>query len=43
MATVQLRVGFLTFVLSVPLLKRKVKRNPWYGIRIPEGFKSEEG
>ena len=28
--------------LSVPLIKRKIKRNPWYGIRIPEAFKSEE-
>lgn len=28
--------------LSVPLIKRKIKRNPWYGVRIPEAFKSEE-
>jgi uncharacterized membrane protein len=26
----------------LPLVKRKIKRNQWYGIRIPEAFKSEE-
>jgi len=28
--------------LSWPLVKRKIKRNQIYGIRIPEAFKSEE-
>jgi uncharacterized membrane protein len=28
--------------LSVPLVKRKIKRNQWYGVRSPEAFKSEE-
>jgi uncharacterized membrane protein len=41
-AVIHLIVGFLTIALSVPLTTRKVKMNPWYGIRIPEAFKSEE-
>jgi uncharacterized membrane protein len=28
--------------ISLPLVKRKIKRNRWYGIRILEAFKSEE-
>ena len=28
--------------VSLPLIKRKIKRNQWYGVRIPEAFKSEE-
>lgn len=28
--------------VSLPLVKRKIKRNRWYGIRIQEAFKSEE-
>ena len=35
-------VGLFTAALAVPLILRKVKMNPWYGIRIPEAFKSEE-
>ncbi len=35
-------VGLLVIALSVPLARNKVKMNPWYGIRIPEAFKSEE-
>ena len=28
--------------LSVPLIKRKIKMNYWYGVRVAEAFKSEE-
>jgi uncharacterized membrane protein len=28
--------------MSVPLILRKVKMNPWYGVRIPEALKSDE-
>ena len=28
--------------LSLPLVKRKIKRNQWYGVRTLEAFKSEE-
>src|SRR5215469_11199091 len=41
-AFIHVIVGFLVIALSVPLVKRKVKMNPWYGVRIPEAFKSEE-
>ncbi len=29
-------------VAAVPLILGKVKRNPWYGVRIPAAFESEE-
>ena len=29
-------------VLNVPLLYGKIKRNYWYGFRIPKSFESEE-
>jgi hypothetical protein len=41
-AIIHLIVGFVAIALSVPLVKRKAGMNPWYGIRIPEAFKSEE-
>ena len=41
-AIIHLIVGFLVIAVSVPLVKRKVGINPWYGIRIPEAFKSED-
>jgi uncharacterized membrane protein len=28
--------------VSLPLIQRKVKMNPWYGIRIPAAFESEQ-
>jgi hypothetical protein len=33
-------VALVAIGLSLPLLKRKVGPNPWYGVRIPESFKS---
>lgn len=37
-----LSVGLLTFLLSLPLVFRKVPMNPFYGIRIPAAFESNE-
>jgi uncharacterized membrane protein len=28
---------------AVPLIQRKVKMNPWYGVRLPATFASEKG
>ena len=39
---IHLFVGALTIVASIPLILRKVKMNPYYGVRIPEAFTSEE-
>ena len=41
-ALIHLLVAVLVIALSVPLIKRKVSRNPFYGIRTPEAFKSEQ-
>jgi len=35
-------VGVLTIVLCVPLVLGKIKPNPWYGIRFPASYQSEE-
>lgn len=35
-------VGLLITILCIPLVKRKIKMNGWYGMRIPKSFKSEE-
>ncbi|HTB81889.1 MAG TPA: SdpI family protein [Opitutaceae bacterium] len=34
--------GLVMIAVSLPLIKRKVKMNPWYGIRIPAAFESEQ-
>jgi len=34
--------GLLLIAVCVPLAKRKVKMNRWYGMRLPKAFKSEE-
>lgn len=34
--------GLLIIILCIPLVKRKIKMNRWYGMRIPKSFKSEE-
>ncbi|MFH1074862.1 MAG: SdpI family protein [Candidatus Firestonebacteria bacterium] len=39
---VNIFVGFLIIILCIPLVKRKIKMNRWYGMRIPKSFKSEE-
>jgi len=35
-------IGFLIILLCIPLVKRKIRMNRWYGMRIPKSFKSEE-
>ena len=37
-----LAVSTLFIALSIPLMKRKVKMNGWYGVRIPKAFESEK-
>ena len=32
----------LVMVASIPLVRGRVKMNPWYGVRIPAAFVSEE-
>jgi hypothetical protein len=41
-AIIHILAALLMIGLSLPLVKRKIKRNSWYGVRIPESFKSEE-
>jgi uncharacterized membrane protein len=41
-AILHIIVALVIIGFSLPLMKRKIKMNPWYGIRIAESFKSEE-
>jgi hypothetical protein len=41
-AIVTLFSGILIFVLSLPLISRKIPMNGGYGIRIPAAFESEQ-
>ncbi|HTQ29965.1 MAG TPA: SdpI family protein [Opitutaceae bacterium] len=41
-ALTHLLVGLMTVAVSLPLVKRKIKMNRWYGIRIPAAFESEQ-
>ncbi|MFA5187717.1 MAG: SdpI family protein [Patescibacteria group bacterium] len=34
--------GCVCIALGLPLMKRKIKMNRWYGVRIPKSFQSEE-
>lgn len=34
--------GIVCILVAIPLLKRKIKMNGWYGIRIPKSFASDE-
>lgn len=42
LALTHLVVASIIIVSAVPLIKRKVRMNPWYGVRIPAAFASEE-
>ena len=33
--------GFILTVLAIPLMRRKVKMNDWYGIRLPQTMDNE--
>ncbi len=35
-------VGILCIAISIPLIKRKIKINNWYGVRLPQTMKNEE-
>jgi hypothetical protein len=35
-------LGALSIGLAVPLIRRRIRPNAWYGIRIPAAFSSEE-
>ena len=35
-------LAVLFIAISIPLVKRKVRMNPWYGVRIPKAFESEK-
>ena len=37
-----LAVGLLLIGISIPLIKRSIQMNQYYGVRTPEAFKSEE-
>ena len=34
--------GLILIAVCLPLVKKKVKMNRWYGIRVPKAFRSEE-
>jgi hypothetical protein len=42
LGSVNLGFAILITVISIPLVKRKISMNPWYGVRIPKSFESEE-
>ena len=35
-------VSLVFIFISIPLIKRKIKMNHWYGFRFPEALKSDE-
>ncbi len=35
-------VGVIFITISIPLIKRKVKINNWYGVRLPQTMKNEK-
>jgi hypothetical protein len=39
---INIACGVFFIAVSIPLLKRKIKMNDWYGIRFSKAFKSEE-
>jgi hypothetical protein len=41
-ALIHVAVGVLVMCSSVPLIRRKVGMNAWYGVRIPQSFESQE-
>lgn len=41
-AVVNLVAGLVSILIALPLIRGRIKRNPWYGIRIPAAFESDE-
>ena len=37
-----LLLGMVLIAVSIPLIKRRIGPNHWYGIRIPKAFQSDE-
>ncbi|MEM9281131.1 MAG: SdpI family protein [Verrucomicrobiota bacterium] len=37
-----LLIALLTIGLSIPLIRRRVQMNQWYGVRIPRAFESDD-
>ncbi len=37
-----LACGLIIILVSVPLAKRKIKKNRWYGMRVAKAFESDE-
>lgn len=35
-------VSLIYILISIPLIKRKIKMNNWYGFRFPKAYKSDE-
>ncbi|MGO8670515.1 MAG: SdpI family protein [Capsulimonadaceae bacterium] len=31
-----LGTGILSIIVGIPLMQRRIKRNPWYGVRLPK-------
>ncbi len=42
LGSVNLGFAVLITAICIPLVKRKIRMNPWYGVRIPKSFESEE-
>jgi len=41
-ALIHVAVGVLVMGAALPLIRRKVGMNCWYGVRIPQAFESDE-
>jgi hypothetical protein len=39
---IHLIAAFVAIIVAVPLARRRVKMNQWYGVRIPAAFESED-
>ena len=39
---VHIGMGLLVIGLSIPLLRGRVRMNGWYGVRLPQAYKSED-
>jgi len=42
LGSINIGTALLLIVLSIPLVKRKIKMNDFYGVRIKKAFESEE-
>ena len=42
LGSVNLGFAIVITAICIPLVKCKIRMNPWYGVRIPKSFESEE-